>query len=75
MHASCLELSDNSPCPLMFNEDRIRQAFFHVFTALLKNYKTCLIIPPNGLEEFNSTSDVFSQEKFLLEFSIEAKVF
>lgn len=79
IHATCIEMTDEIPCPLVFNEEKIRGAFFSIFTSLFRNYRLFLNNSPNNKspsgEDYNSTSDVFRQEPFIAEFDSDSKPF
>ncbi|KAJ3299939.1 hypothetical protein HK104_005851 [Borealophlyctis nickersoniae] len=45
IHVGCLLLTESRPCPAIFNERKVQQSFFKVFTSLLKNYRQFLIYP------------------------------
>ncbi|KAJ3178675.1 hypothetical protein HK101_010125 [Irineochytrium annulatum] len=45
IHSKCLPLIECHPCINTFNDRKIQASFLKVFTSLLKNYRTCLVIP------------------------------
>lgn len=82
IHATCLGLTEDLPCPAQFNEEKIRSSFFSLFTSLFKNYRNHMnwdMSPTrkkqDDIFQVNSTSDIFNQEKFLLEFDADTKPF
>ncbi|TPX33374.1 hypothetical protein SmJEL517_g03709 [Synchytrium microbalum] len=44
-HMTCFGLAECRPCPTLFNERKVRNAFLKVFTSLLKSYRSCLTVP------------------------------
>lgn len=81
IHATCLHMTEETPCPAAFNEDKIRTSFFYIFTSLYRNYRLHLRISQSPVKggfpeiEFNSTSDVFKIDAFLSEFDSDTRVF
>ncbi|KAJ3330361.1 hypothetical protein HDU76_005873 [Blyttiomyces sp. JEL0837] len=45
IHYNCLPMVDGSPCSSFFNEKKIQGSFFKVFTSIMKNYRTFLVVP------------------------------
>ncbi|KAI9325833.1 hypothetical protein DFJ73DRAFT_193343 [Zopfochytrium polystomum] len=52
IHKKCIALVENAPCTAIFSDKKIQGSFFKVFTSLLKNYRSFLVIP-DALKERN----------------------
>ncbi|KAJ3315495.1 hypothetical protein HDV04_003037 [Boothiomyces sp. JEL0838] len=78
-HQDCVVLTDASPCPLTFQDEKIAVAFFKVLTSLLKNYRHNLNFPDEKkLGSNNSdtgTDNFFKKAEFLSEFDSETRAF
>ncbi|TPX34627.1 hypothetical protein SeMB42_g07288 [Synchytrium endobioticum] len=44
-HTSCFSIAECRPCPTLFSERKVRNAFLKVFTSLMKSYRQCLTMP------------------------------
>jgi hypothetical protein len=77
IHKECLPLIETKPCPCAFNEEKVSQSFFRVFTSILKNYRTFLMKPASineSQEDSNITNQYFQKEQFIADFDNESKV-
>lgn len=52
VHDTCLVHQNIRPCARHFNDSKIQRAFFKLFTAILKNYKSHVLI-----DNFLTSSD------------------
>lgn len=74
IHPDCINLLDAFPCPTIFRDEKVMEAFLKVFTSLLKNYRHYLVTSGANGQEPASEDDWFKTSSFLDEFDKEAKV-
>lgn len=71
-------MTEANPCAVHFNEERISQGFFKVFTSLLRNYRSHLRVPVKGAvsedEDGSSMAQWFHKPEFIGEFELDSKV-
>ena len=46
VHKYCIPVIEGNPCTCIYNEKKIQGSFFKVFTSILKNYRSFIIVPP-----------------------------
>lgn len=68
VHTSCLDIVEGRPCAYAFREQHLRQAFFKVFTSILKNYRTYLA-PDTSMDE------LFRKSEFIAQADKESRVY
>jgi hypothetical protein len=71
---------DIFPCPVVFNQERIRHTFLNIFTSILRNYRHFLNDQPNHDEAHESEDSLslhslFKTAEFLADLDLESKAF
>jgi hypothetical protein len=79
IHHSCSKLSQDSPCTVSFNEEKIAFSFYKIFLSLLKDYRQYLKKPEVNANiptyDDNLANQWFRKADFISEFDHDTKPF
>ena len=78
IHEDCIPLTGCIPCSFTFNDEKISNSFFKVFTSLMKNYRT-FFDPKTAAASDNEGEGLaalgFKKDEFILDFESEIRPF
>ncbi len=72
-------MTEAAPCAVHFNEEKIANSFFKIFTSLLKTYRQYMkpVSPSISVDNFEESSmdQWFEKSEFLSEFDSDSRIF